>query len=267
MLHRQLAALGVGDELAFGDAHQRVVRFVVFGGGEERLVGGDKRNAARISKLDQRRLHNALGRHTVALQFDIEPVAEQALQFLAARRRERVLSARNRGVERPVGPAAQRDQPCGLAVEPGKLDMRMFLRRGLEISARAKPHQAAIALFGGGKQHDALERGRDCRVARLDVAEIEPERAADNRLDAVARQLFGEFQRTEHVVGVGERQRWLAVLLGEFGQPRDSQRALEQRIGRMDVQMHEAGIGGHGEGNSLTDGGQALIWHDSVAAQ
>ncbi len=123
--------------------------------------------------------------------------------------------------------------------------MRVLLRGGVEISARAKPHQAAIALLGAGEQHDALERGRDRRIAGLDVAEIDPKRAADNRLDAVARQLFGEFERTEHVVGVGERQRRLAVLLGELGEPRNGERALKQRIGRMDVQMHEARIGGH----------------------
>ena len=60
-----------------------------------------------------------------------------------------------------------------------------------------------------------------------------------------AGHLFGEFQRAEHVVGVGQRQRRLPVLLGELRQPRNRQRAFEQRIGRMDVQMHEAGIGGH----------------------
>ncbi len=56
---------------------------------------------------------------------------------------------------------------------------------------------------------------------------------------------FGEFQRAEHVVGVGQRQRRLAVFFGELRQPRDGQRALEQRIGRMNVQMHEAGVGRH----------------------
>ena len=58
-----------------------------------------------------------------------------------------------------------------------------------------------------------------------------------------AGELLGEFERPEHVVGVGERQRRLLVGLGELGEPRDGQRAFEQRIGRMHVQMHEAGIG------------------------
>ena len=56
-----------------------------------------------------------------------------------------------------------------------------------------------------------------------------------------ARHFLGKFQRAEHVVGVGQRQRRLPVLLCELGQARDRQRALKQRIGRMDVQMHETG--------------------------
>ena len=49
------------------------------------------------------------------------------------------------------------------------------------------------------------------------IAEIDPERAADDRLDAGARHLLGELQRAEHVVGVGQRERRLAVVLGELG--------------------------------------------------
>ena len=41
------------------------------------------------------------------------------------------------------------------------------------------------------------------------------------------RQLFGEFQRPEHVVGVGKRERRLLVGLGQFGKARDRQRAAE----------------------------------------
>ena len=65
----------------------------------------------------------------------------------------------------------------------------------------------------------------------LDVAEIDSEFAADDRLDAVARHLVGEFQRPEHVVGIGQRQRRLLVGLGKLGEPRNRQRAFQQRIG------------------------------------
>ena len=77
VLGRELAPVGLGHEPAFGDADQRVVRLVVLARGEERLVGGDQRDAARIGELDQRGFRGALGRGAVALQLDVEPVAEQ----------------------------------------------------------------------------------------------------------------------------------------------------------------------------------------------
>ena len=91
------------------------------------------------------------------------------------------------------------------------------------------------------------------------IAEIDAERTADDRLDAVTCNLFGELQSAEHVVGVGQRQRWLLVGLGELRELADRHRAFEQRIGGMDVQMHKAGISGH-EGPQrfvLCDGGDA----------
>ena len=60
-----------------------------------------------------------------------------------------------------------------------------------------------------------------------------------------AGQLLGEFERPEQIVGVGERERRLAVGLGEFGQAADRQRPFQQRIGRVDVEMNESGVGSH----------------------
>ena len=95
------------------------------------------------------------------------------------------------------------------------------------------------------------------------------ERAADDRLDAVAGHLFGEFQRTEHVVGVGQRQRRLAVLFGKLRQARDRQRAFEQRIGRVDVQMNEAEFTRHVSRHSWSKRFRLAGDHDpaSIAAE
>src|SRR5262249_2069451 len=77
------------------------------------------------------------------------------------------------------------------------------------------------------------------------IAEVERDGATDNRLDSVACQFLRKFERPEHVVGIGERECRLAVVFGKLSQPRNLQRAFEQRIGRMNVQMHEAGFSGH----------------------
>ena len=252
VLRRQLTPLCVGDEPAFGDAQQGVVGFVILARGKERLVGGDERNAARIGEFDQRRLGSTLARRAVALQFKIKPIAEQPLKGLTARLRKRVLAARECRIERTAWSTREGDQACGLVIKPIESDVRALLRLDFEIGPRAEPHQAAVALLPRGEQHDAREifagRRRPCRTATLLlVAKINRERAADDRLYAAGGQFFGKLERTEHIVGVGQRQRRLPVLFCKLGEPRDRQRALKQRIGRMDVQMDETrrGRGSH----------------------
>ncbi len=118
--------------------------------------------------------------------------------------------------------------------------------RRLQERPRVQPHQAAIAALTRRQKHDP-RRPRRRRIARVGVlvAEIDRELAADDRLDAVTGHLVGKFQRPEHVVGVGQRQRRLAVCLGQLGELLNLDRPLQQRIGRMGVEMNKSGIG-HG---------------------
>ena len=114
--------------------------------------------------------------------------------------------------------------PVGLALQPFELEPRRLVRRRVEEGARRQPHQAAVAGLARGQQHDALARrrrhwrcGRRGRCRRNRCASAQP---TIGWMPARA-QLFGEFQRAEHVVGVGERQRRLLVGFGELGQARD----------------------------------------------
>ena len=121
--------------------------------------------------------------------------------------------------DRAFRAAGQRDQILGVAFQPFELDVRRLMDRRFQERPRVQPHQAAIAALARRQQHDSRRR-RGQRVARVGilVAEIDREFAADDRLDAVAGHLVGEFQRPEHVVGVGQRQRRLAVGLGQFAE-------------------------------------------------
>ena len=122
--------------------------------------------------------------------------------------------------------------------------MRGLARRRVQERARGEPHQIAVALLVRGEQHDARTLDRLPAVTRrFLIAEIDRERAADDRLDAAPGKLVGELERAEHVVGVGQRKGRLAVGFRELREARDRQRAFEQRIGRVHVQMHEAGVG------------------------
>ena len=91
------------------------------------------------------------------------------------------------------------------------------MHRRFQERPRIQPHQVAIAALARRQQHDPGRAGGE-RIARIGVliAEIDREFAADDRLDAIARDLVGKFQRPEHVVGVGQRQRRLPVRLGQF---------------------------------------------------
>ena len=178
----------------------------------------------------------------VALQFDVEPPVEQRRQTPQARPRQIEQAVGERAVDRARRPAGQRDQAVGLA-ERVETDMRLVAVGRGEPDLRGEPHQVAIARLVLGDEHD--RRARRARVGaptqrRRRVAKIERDLRADDRLDAGLRQLFGKFQRAEQVVGVGDRQSRHLVGLGEPGERLDRQRAFAQRIGGMDVQVHEA---------------------------
>ncbi len=242
VLGRELAPIGFGYETSLGGADERVVRLVVALGRKKRFVGGDERDPARVSERDQRRLGVAFGAAAVALQFDVEPITEQALERRATGLREMALPGGNGGIERPARPASQSDQSLGLSLKPGKAQVRRLVRRGFEKCPGIKPHETAIAVLARGEEDDPRAFDGASRTRkRVHIGEIDGQRATDDRLDARRSHLVGEFKRTEHIVGVGERERGLTVGLGELAQPRDAQGALEQRIGRVHVQMDKAG--------------------------
>ncbi len=233
--------------------------FVIVGARKIRLIGRDQRQTLGIGKIDQAGLGTALLLDAVTLQLDIEAIAEQACQPVAARRGQGCMVAVNRQRDRPVGAAGERDQVLGIALQPLELDVRGLMDRRLQERPRVQPHQAAIAALARRQQDDS-RRCRSQRIARIGilVAKVDRELAADDRLDAVARHLVGEFQRAEHVVGVGQRQRRLAVRLGEFAELLDLDRALQQRIGRMNVEMNESGTG-HGCSSASGSGMAAIV--------
>src|SRR5262249_10573617 len=128
-------------------------------------------------------------RHTlnggaVALQLDIEPVAEQAHQSLKPCAGEGPLPGRDDGIERPAWATRERDQAFGLTRKRGELDVRRLVRGRIEERARIEPHQAAVAALARCKEDEARpHRGRAASARGLLITEIDRKRAADDRLD------------------------------------------------------------------------------------
>jgi len=238
----ELGTIGLGDQVSARDAQQRVMGFIVVRGREIRLVGRNQRQSFCVGEIDQAGLDAALLLNAVTLQFDIEAIAEKACEALAARCREARMIGKERRRDRPVRTTGQRDEVAGVVLQPVELDVRGLMDRRLQERARVEPHQAAVAALAGSEQHDPRWTcGK--RIARVGVlvAEIDSELAADDGLDAISGHLVGKFQRPEQVVGVGERQRRLAIGFRKLAEFCDLDRALQQRIGRMDVEMDESG--------------------------
>ena len=92
--------------------------------------------------------------------------------------------------------APERDQILGIVLQPLDLDVRGLVDRRLQEGAGVEPHQAAIAALACRELHDP-RRIRSLRIPRIgvQVAEIDRELAAGDRLDAVTGHLVGELQR------------------------------------------------------------------------
>ena len=218
---------------------------------EERLVRRDQRQAAPIGEIQQLRLDGALLRETVALEFDIQPVAEQPLQRLEPRQGRVDARLAEQNVERAVGAAREGDQIGAVAGEIRQRDAGRIAWRGGEIGARAQPHQIAIAGLGFGQQHQIGVRGLPLPlraapgITGIGVAEIHGELHAGNRLHADLLGFLRKLQRREQIIGVRHGERGLRVLFGQRNEPAERQRALAQRKGGVGVKMDEAGVRDH----------------------
>ena len=176
------------------------------------------------------------------LDLDVEPGPENLGETVEPALGETGRSGLERPVDRPGGAAGQRDEAL-VSFQRGEGDMRLVAILGIEPERGDEAHQIAVGGLVLRQKHD-----RRARIVPLDatpegrgrVAEIDRRLGADDRLNAGFRELLGEFERAEQVVGVGNRQRRHGVGLGELGERLDRERALAQRIGAVHVQMHEA---------------------------
>ena len=119
MLGRQPAAVVGGQHFAFGDADQRVMGGIVVGPREIGLVGGDQRQVKLVGEIDQRVLGELLILAAVALQFDIEPIAEKCLKLQrGAGARAAAVAGRSASLSGPSGPPVRQIRPsaCSLSM-------------------------------------------------------------------------------------------------------------------------------------------------------
>ena len=101
MLRAQAAPVVNGDIASFGDAEQRVMRLEIVHAREIGLVGRDNGDVEVVGEREQKGLDRALLGQPVALELDVKPVAENALELLGAARGQARYCLR-RGFDRSV---------------------------------------------------------------------------------------------------------------------------------------------------------------------
>ena len=200
-------AARVAQNFAFGNAHARLVRLVVFAGRELHRVRGDHRQLQAGGELHGgnhvRLVLGAAG----ALQLDVEAVREQAGQPQGQFGRALFLPLQQGLAERAGLRARQGDQAARELLDPFELAGRLRLAAAhvLRPGPREQLGQVQVALGALHQQHDAGER------AGLLAQPVDEHFGADDGLDALAAALLVELDRPEQVVQVRDGQRGLVV--------------------------------------------------------
>ncbi len=241
VLARQAAAVVEADEGAVGDAEQRIVRLVHVGLAEMHVIGRDQRQTPGIGDFDQPVFGSALFGKAVALQFDIETVAEDLGEASDHGVGGGGLALHQQLVDGPAGTAGERDQALRMFGKLRRLHMRKIAGLGLQEGGTEQLAQVAVA---GGVLHQQRQRRRllahaDGRGGRGRF-QIDRHQAADDGLDAGLGQRVAQLIDAEEVVDVGDRDRGHGVVARQLRQLVRTHRAFEQRIGALHAQMYES---------------------------
>jgi hypothetical protein len=237
VLGRQPAALGLGDLGALGDAQQDVVRLVLLGIDEVRIVGRDQRQVARQRHLDQGGLDPLLVVQAVAHQLDVEAIGEGVLERLDQRLGEISVAGEQGPADRPFRAAGERDQALARRREVGQRQLGRGARIALQMRPAQQPQQVAVARLALDQDRQQGRRRRPAVALLIDARDRQ--QAADHRLDAGARRALAELEGAEQVRPIRDRDRRRLVAPAALQQPLEPHRALEQRIAGADAEMDE----------------------------
>ncbi len=235
MVRRDAAAILDTHEGTVGNAQKRLVRPVEFGAGKIDVVGGDQRHVLGIGVFDKGGFGRGAPQPTLALQFDIETIAEGGVHGVQ-RRLALVHPALAHGhVHRPVRPAGQKDQAFIMFSDLIPGDMRLLHIVAVDKGDGGQSHQILVA----GRVLHQYDDGRDTRplFRRQAAKTADRQGATDDRLDAIILAVGRKFQGAEEIATVGNTDGGHTLLGGQLGDIGGLDRPLEQRIGRTHPQM------------------------------
>jgi len=220
-----LDAPRVGQRLAFGHAHTRLVGVELVGARELHRVRRHHRQP-ELCRQRHRGAHVRLvRRRSGALQLDVEAPGIQSAQALCQRGGAFAVTRQQRATDRAGVGARQRDQAGGAVGEPLPLHPGL---RALHVARPGARQQVAQVVIAGGVAHQQ-QQARRLLVAAAGHR-LDPEVDADDRLDAIGAACAIELDGTEQVPEVGDRQRHLCVLARGAHRIGHAQRAIDHRI-------------------------------------
>ena len=232
------------------DTHQGVVGFRLRSPGVVDVIGGDQRDVMGIGPFHQPALRLPLAGEAVTLQFDIEPVAEHPRHLIQRHITLGRLALHEQGINRPVRPAGQKDQPFGPFCHHRPGHTRLIHRACVE---EGRGRQGA-KIQPPGLVLNQQDNGRDPGPSVADLAADagDRKRAGHDRLNAGTLGRFRELQRPEQIGPVRHAHRRHARIRRQGRNLARLDRAFQQRIGRADPQVDELrGCGCVGNGQTL----------------
>ena len=257
MLRGDAPAILFRQQAGLGDAQQGVMRLEHRRGGEEAVVGGNQRQVRGVGQGDQAGFDGVLQRQAVAMQFDRAAIGEGLSQAGEQRFGLVLLALGEQACDRAVGAAGEQDQPGRVAGEHIERKLRLEPGVGLQETSRRQALQVRQTGRVLRKQHQRI--GRQAGVVGAGQRDL----AADDRLDALGGAGLAELQRAEQVAGVGDGDRGHPGRARQDGDLIGLDGALAERIGGMDAQMDEIGVGHGGSMGTGAESGQGRCWTPS----
>ena len=233
-------AIGVGAVLLEADAEQHVVRVVVLGAQEVRVVGGDDREVQLAGEREDALVEDALVAGVVGLDLEVVAVLEDV--GVPFSRLAGVVVAVVQQVGGHLAGHARRgdDDPLAILGEDFAVDAGLAVE-SLGIGERGELHQIAVAgeILGEEDEVVVVALARTAARAGAPVVGSDVRLHAENGAETGLLGLLLELPRGVQVTVIGDGEGWLFELQRPRDQVVDPVRSIEKRELGMAMQVNE----------------------------
>ena len=236
LLRREAAHTArIAQDFALGDAHPRLVRFVIVGGGELHRMRGHHGQSEPCRQLHGGGHVRLVIGATGALQLQVEAVGKPLGQSQRDLAGQLDIALQQRLPHRAGLRARQQDQALGQLFEPGPAHHGLALDHALGPGTRQQLRQVQVALGMSCQQQHAGRR------VLLGIAPFQQHLGADDRFDTRATRRLVELDGTEQVAEIGNRQSRLPITGSGLDDVVDACRAVNDGKLGVQAQVNEHG--------------------------